>query len=72
MSEMIFQPQGTGTLHTDGNITVKPPGIEYWYSDNFKLAEYPNAVTGYSTGLFNVKYSGRFDDPRYYAGDTPD
>jgi len=72
MTIIIFQPKGAGTAHKEGSIVVQAPkgSGTHWGSANYTLTGVPLSVPGVATGTINASYSGRFDDPRYYQGDT--
>lgn len=65
---IIFRPQGVDTNHKIGTILVGAPKSVGTgaYSANYKIDSYPHAIPGPPTGEVNAKYSGRFDDPKYY------
>jgi hypothetical protein len=78
MSEIIFQPKGPATEHKEGSIVIQSPagarsGIipdgSGWGGSNYTINTYVTNLP--TTGEINSSYSGRFDDPRYYSGDTP-
>lgn len=75
MSNIVFQPQGTGTPHKEGTILVSAPAGAKgsptgsgWAGSNYVIDDYVSSLP--TTGTINDNYSGRFDDPRYYTGDT--
>jgi len=71
MTIIIFQPKGAGTAHREGSIVVQAPkATGFWGTANYTLTGVPLSVAGVATGTINSSYSGRFDDPRYYQGDT--
>ena len=73
MAIIIFQPKGAGTAHRNGTVTVQAPlaaGTGWYNNANIKIDSYPHSVVGTDTGVINSSYSGRFDDTRYYTGDT--
>jgi|15BtaG_2_1085339.scaffolds.fasta_scaffold00006_23 hypothetical protein len=70
MAIIIFQPQGSDTPHQEGTVQVQAPKAGVWGGPEYSISGYPITVTGVETGVINAAYSGRFDDPRYYTGDT--
>ena len=68
MSIIIFQPQGTGTVHKEGTILVgSPAGSKSgaYQSANYRIDDYVSNLP--TTGDINASYSGRFDDTTYYT-----
>lgn len=70
MGDIIFQPQGAGTTRKEGTIVVGSPLAAYTGAPgpNYRIDDYVSNLP--TTGSVNVEYSGKFDDPRYYEGDT--
>ena len=75
MSQIVFQPKGTGTPHKEGTIITKAPkgarsapANSGWGGEYYTIDDYVSNLP--TTGTINENYSGRFDDPRYYTGDT--
>lgn len=69
--DIIYQPKGAATTHLEGSIIIQSPLATGWGEVNYTITGYPISIEGVPTGDINVSYSGRFDDPRYYTGDTP-
>lgn len=76
MSQIVYQPQGSGTVHKEGTIVIKAPAGASgapsgsgWAGSNYTINTYVSNLP--TTGEINQNYKERFDDPRYYSGDTP-
>lgn len=69
--DIIFQPKAA-VARREGSIVIQAPGATgFWNSDNHTLTGYPITTSVLpDTGAYNSRVSGRFDDPRYYTGDT--
>jgi len=63
---IIFQPKAGLPKH--GTIVVQAPVGSGWAGANYRIDTYVTNLP--ATGDVDATYSGRFDDPRYYTGDT--
>lgn len=70
MAIITILAQGGGT-HKEGTILVQAPkaaGTGWFNDSNYQIRDH--AIAGVGTGAIDIKYSGYFDDPRYYQGDS--
>lgn len=71
MAVISIYPLGTPTPRKDGTIMIQAPHPTQQLLAQYKMDYYPHALQGLTDVQLDVNYSGRFDDPRYYAGDSP-
>lgn len=64
---LIIKKPITANPHREGTIVVAAPKAGDWGSGNYTIETYASSP---STGLLVVAYSGRFDNYRYYSGDS--
>lgn len=67
-----YSGQDAINLIKTGTLRVQAPLAADWLDANYESDEYVVTQTsGVLTGVINY-LDTRFDDPRYYTGDTPD